>query len=141
MQPYARGASCKSWRRTLELLSEQQWISQCHNTTCCLDPGVRPLDIRGGTLKYPCYFFPVLCTCQNSVFYVFGIIVFMNSSCTLTLMLCSTTETPGGIERQSNVICVCGPGHIPAFSKLNQFSPSVLLSHSYTTCTTLISQL
>lgn len=59
--------------------------------------------------------FTVVCTCQNGACFFVVVCCFMYSSCTPAALLYSTTETPGGSGKYSNMclllwsscVCVC----------------------------------
>lgn len=86
-------------------------VLQCNMLS---DPRVKPLDIKGGTQKDPCFLLllsaPVKMGCF--VFVPIVVVVFWCSSCKPALLLCSTTETPGGLGQHSMMyvpvyLCVC----------------------------------
>lgn len=90
---------------------------------------MKPLGIKGGAQKEPCFLLLLSAPVRNGVgFFFFGCFFFCcrfirSRSPPPPRLLCSTTETPGGPWRHSSV-CVWGPGRgLQSSSYLTPSSP------------------
>ncbi len=125
---------------TPRLLSAQQWSCQCYNTTCCSDPWVKPLDIKGGTQKDPCFLLLLSAPVKMVCFGVFFLVVV---SCAPPAHRPSCFVAPQRplVELESiatcvyvcECVCVCVWSRIPASPK-HILSVSLTLSHTHTAC-------